>query len=91
MASAAGGSGAGGGDHCPSGEKDTSRVGHRSKKPSAFHRVALRYLEKNIENVWQGARNLRLILRIYCSFTVRHHQTRRFQLRHLLLQQQEIR
>ena len=39
MASAAGGSGAGGGDHCPSGEKGTTRVGHRSKKPSAFHRA----------------------------------------------------
>ena len=85
MASAAGGSGAGGGDHCPSGEKGTTRVGRRSKKPSAFHRAALRYLKKNIENAWQGARNLRLILRIYCGVAVRHHQTRRFQLRHLLL------
>ena len=37
MASAAGGSGAGGGDRCPSGEKGTTRVGRRSKKPSAFH------------------------------------------------------
>ena len=46
MASAAGGSGAGGGDHRPSGEKGTTRVGRRSKKPSAFHRAALRYLEK---------------------------------------------
>ena len=91
MASAAGGSGAGGGDRYPSGEKGTTRVGRRSKKPSAFHRAALRYLEKNIENAWQGARNLRLILRIYCGVTVRHHQTRRFQLRHLLLRQQEIR
>ena len=44
MASAAGGSGAGGGDHRPSGEKGTTRVGRRSKKPSAFHRAALRYL-----------------------------------------------
>ena len=84
MASAAGGSGAGGGDRCPSGEKGTSRVGRRSKKPSAFHRAALRW-KKNIENAWQGARKLRLILRIYCGVTVRHHQTRRFQLRHLLL------
>ena len=67
MASAAGGSGAGGGDRCPSGEKGTTRVGRRSKKPSSFHRAALRYLEKNIENAWQGARNLRLILRIYCG------------------------
>ena len=46
MASTAGGSGAGGGDRCPSGEKGTTRVGRRSKKPSAFHRAALRYLEK---------------------------------------------
>ena len=41
MASAAGESGAGGGDRCPSREKGTTRVGHRSKKPSAFHRAAL--------------------------------------------------
>ena len=46
MASAAGGSGAGGGDRCPSGEESTTLVGRRSKKPSAFHRAALRYLEK---------------------------------------------
>ena len=46
MASAVGGSGGGGGDRCPSGEKGTTRVGHRSKKPSAFYRAALRYLEK---------------------------------------------
>ena len=46
MASAAGGSGAGGGDHCPSREKGTTRVGRRSKKPSVFHRAALHYLEK---------------------------------------------
>ena len=46
MASAAGGSGAGGGDHCLSGEKGTTPVGRRSKKPSTFHRAALRYLEK---------------------------------------------
>ena len=37
MNSAAGGSGAGGGDRCPSGEY---------WKPSAFHKAALRYLEK---------------------------------------------
>ena len=92
MASAAGESGADGGDRCPSGEKGTTPVGRQSKKPSTFHRAALRYLEKkNVENVWQGARNLRLILRICCGGTVRHHQTRRFQLRHLLLRQQEIR
>ena len=46
MASAAGGSGVGGGDRCPSGEKGITRVGRRSKKPSAFHRAALCYLEK---------------------------------------------
>ena len=91
MASAAGGSSAGGGDRCSSGEKDTTPVGHRSKKSSAFHRATLHYLEKNIENVWQGARNLPLILRICCGITVCHHKTRGFQLRHLLLCQQEIR
>jgi len=46
MASAAGGSGAGGGDRYPSGEKGTTRVGHRFKKPSAFHRAVLRCFEK---------------------------------------------
>src|SRR6185503_11903141 len=46
MASAAGGSGAGGSDRCPSGEKGTTPVGRHCKKPSAFHRAALRYLEK---------------------------------------------
>ena len=46
MCSAAGGSGAGGGDRCPCREKGTTPVGCLSKKPSAFHRVALRYLEK---------------------------------------------
>ena len=51
MASAPGGSGAGGGDRCPSGKKRTTPVGRRCKKPSAFHRATLRYLEKNIENV----------------------------------------
>ena len=91
MASAAVGSGAGGGDRCPSREKGTTRVGRRSKKPSAFHRAALRFLEKEYRECMEGARNLRLILRIYCGVTVRHHQTRRFQLRHLLLRQQEIR
>ena len=35
-----------GGDRCPSGENGTTRVGRRSKKPSAFHRAAHRYLEK---------------------------------------------
>ena len=46
MASAAGGSDASGGDRCPSGEKGTTPVGRPCKKPSAFHRAALRYLEK---------------------------------------------
>ena len=46
MASAAGGSGAGGGDRCPSREKGTTPVGRRCKKPSAFHRAALHYLKK---------------------------------------------
>ena len=46
MASAAGGSGAGGGDRCPSGEKGTTPVGRRSKKTSALHRASLLYLEK---------------------------------------------
>ena len=32
MASVAGGSGAGGGDRCPSGDKGTTQVGRRSKK-----------------------------------------------------------
>ena len=91
MPSAAGGSDAGGGDCCPSGEKGTTPVGRRSKKPSAFHRQRSVIWKKNIENVWQGARNLCLILRICCGVTVRRHQTRRFQLRHLLLRQQEIR
>ena len=48
MASAAGASGGGGGDRCPYGEKDTIPVDRRCKKPSAFHRTALRYLEKKI-------------------------------------------
>ena len=46
MASAAGESGTGGGDRCPSGEKGTTPVGRRCKKPSAFHRASLHYLEK---------------------------------------------
>ena len=46
MASAARGSGAGGGDRCPSVEKGTTQVGRRSKKPNVFHSSALRYLEK---------------------------------------------
>ena len=89
MASAAGGSGAGGGDHCLYGEKGTTPVGRRSKKPSVFHKAALRYLEKEYrECVARGeepAFDLEDLLRL------RHHQTRRFQLRHLLLRQQKIR
>ena len=50
MASAAGGSGLGGGDHCPSGGKSKTPIGPhvRSKKPGAFERAALRYLGKKI-------------------------------------------
>ena len=55
MASAAGGSGGGGGDHCPSREKGTTPVGRRCKKPSAFCRATLRYLEKEYrESVTRG-------------------------------------
>ena len=46
MASAAGEIGAGGSDRCPSGEKCTTPVGRQCKEPSAFHRAALHYLEK---------------------------------------------
>ena len=46
MALAAGGSGAGGGDRCPSRENDTTLIGRRCKKPSVFHRATLHYLEK---------------------------------------------
>ena len=46
MASIAGGSSAGRGDRCSSGEKGTTPVGRQCKEPSAFHRAALRYLEK---------------------------------------------
>ena len=46
MVSAAGGSGTGGSDRYPFGENGTTLVGRRSKKTSAFHRAALRYLEK---------------------------------------------
>ena len=50
MASAAGGSGAGGGDRCPSGEKGTTRVGRRPKNLVLFigHRFVI--WKKNIEN-----------------------------------------
>ena len=41
MASAARGS-----DRCPSGKNGTTPVSRRCKKPSAFHRAALCYLEK---------------------------------------------
>ena len=71
MASAAGGSGAGGGDRCPSGEKGTTPVGRRCKKPSAFHRAALHYLEKEYrECVARGEESLfdlEDLLRHYCS------------------------
>ena len=33
-------------NRCPSGEKGTTPVGRRCKKPSVFHRAALGYLEK---------------------------------------------
>ena len=46
MVSAAGGSGAGGGDRCPCGEKGTTPVDRWCKKPITFHRAGLRYLEK---------------------------------------------
>ena len=71
MVSAAGGSGAGGGDRCPSVEKGTTRVGHRSKKPSAFHRVALCYLEKKYRECVAGGEeppfDLEDLLRRYSS------------------------
>ena len=66
------------------------REGHNSSRSSVQKNLVLFIgqrsviWKKNIENAWQGARNLRLILRIYCGITVRHHQTRRFQLRYLL-------
>ena len=68
MASSAGGSGAGGGDRCPSGEKGTTRVGRRSKNLVLFIGQRSVIWKKNIENAWQGARNLRLILRIYWRY-----------------------
>ena len=89
MASVARGSGGGGGDRCPSGEKGTTRVGSQSKKSSAFHRAALRYLEKEYRECMARGEEPPFV-KIYCGVTVRHHQTRRFQLRHLLLRQQEI-
>ena len=91
MASAAGESGAGGGDRCPSGEKGTTRVGRRSKNLVLFIGQRSVIWKKIIENALQGARNLRLILRICCGVMVHHHQIRWFQLRHLLLGQLEIR
>ena len=56
MASAAGGSGGSGSARCPSREKGTTPVGRRSKKPSAFHRAALRYLEKEYRECMARAR-----------------------------------
>src|SRR6185437_8979768 len=71
MASAAGGSSGGGGDRCPSGEKGTTPVDRWCKKPSAFHRAALRYLEKEYrECVARGEEplfDLEDLLRRYCS------------------------
>ena len=71
MASVAGGSGIGGGDHCPSREKGTTRVGHRSKKPSDFLRAALRYLEKeyreSVARVEEPPFDLEDLLRCYGS------------------------
>ena len=71
MVSTAGGSGTGGGDRCPSGEKGTTPVGRRCKKPSAFHRATLRYLEKkNRECVTRGKEplfDLEDLLRRYSS------------------------
>ena len=90
MASAARGSGTGGGDRCASGEKGTTPVGRRCKKPSAFHRAVLRYLEKEYRECMARGKEPLFDLEDLCV-TVRHHQTRRFQLRHLLLRQQEIR
>ena len=46
MASAARGS-----DRCPSGKNGTTPVSRRCKKPSAFHRAALCYLEKRIQRM----------------------------------------
>ena len=66
MASAAGGSGTGGDDRCPSGEKGTTLVGRRSKKPSTFHRAALHYLEKKYRKcVARGEKNLCVVVRIF--------------------------
>ena len=66
MASAAGGSGAGRSDRCPSGEKGTTPVGRRCKKPSTFHRAVLRYLEKEYrECVARGEKNLCVVVRIF--------------------------
>ena len=71
MASAAGVSGAGGGDRCPSGEKGTTPVCRRCKKASAFHRAALRYLKKEYREcmVWgeEPPFDLEDLLRRYSS------------------------
>ena len=91
MASAAGGSGGDGGDRCRSGEKGTTLVGRRWKKPSAFHRAALCYLEKKYRECMARGEEPPFDLENLLWRLVRHHQTRRFQLRHLLLRQQEIR
>ena len=71
MASTAGGSGAGSVNCCPSREKGATPVGRRSKKPSAFHRAALRYFEKEYrECVARGKEppfDLENLLRCYGS------------------------
>ena len=91
MASAAGGSGAGGGDRCPSGENGTTSVGRWCKKPSTFHRAALRYLVKEYrECVARGEEppfDLEDLLRRYGSSPPNSEVSAR----HLLLRQQEIR
>ena len=91
MASAAGGSGTGRGDRCPSGERGTTPVGHPCKKSSAFHRVGLRYLEKEYKQcVARGEVppfDLEDLLRRYGSSPPNSEVSAR----HLLLCQQEIR
>ena len=90
MTSATGGSGASGGDRCPSGEKGTTPVGRRCKKSSAFYRAALRYLKKEYrECVTMGEEHLfdlEDLLRRYGSSPPNSEVSAR----HLLLRQQEI-
>jgi len=54
-------------DHRPSGGKGKTPVGPHlrlTKLTGAFERATSVIWKKNIDNVWQGARNLLLILRI---------------------------